>query len=609
MINKQLHTFHVPVMGLGFTIDTPVRISKYGISSVISIVDDVLLEKMREHYCHKLEIPFDPISDKIEDSRAKRTTAYLNLIDKIVKEDFEEFKNSASENSSELEKYMDMLPEYSELKLSYKRFAQKNNSKKELKEWIQNNLIPGSADVNIMTKLDKENYYKNEKLPSEYNDAHAALRGFANSNLNSSIILSAGINPRLYGYFETFDDFYPDENGYLKKKIVLKVSDYRSAIIQGKFLAKKGLWISEYRIESGLNCGGHAFASDGYLMGPILEEFRIQKETLIQTTHEILKLSLKNKNRVYPDSPMDVKITAQGGVGTSEEHQFLLDYYQLDSVGWGTPFLLVPEVTNVDSGTLKMLTEAKDDDLYLSKISPLGVPFNSLRGNTKDVEKMELAAKGRPGSSCPRKYLISNTEFTEKPICPASRQYQNLKLKEFDSSNLNDEEYKKRYNKLIEKSCICVGLETSALLRNEIDTKVEGNAVSICPGPNMAYFSEIVSLQKMADHIYGRTNIITRDDRPNMFIKEISIYINYMKEKIDEAEKPISEKELKYFSAFQQNMNDGIEYYKDLFANIMVTSEEAKFDILNDLEILKAELNSINPEILVEREQVLAYAG
>ncbi len=609
MINKQLHTFHVPVMGLGFTIDTPVRISKYGISSVISIVDDVLLEKMREHYCHKLEIPFDPISDKIEDSRAKRTTAYLNLIDQIIKEDFEEFKNSASENSSELEKYMDMLPEYSELKLNYKRFSKKNNSKKELKEWIQNNLIPGSADVNIMTKLDKENYYKNEKLSSEYNDAHAALRGFANSNLYSSIILSAGINPRLYGYFEKFNDFYPDENGYLKKKIVLKVSDYRSAIIQGKFLAKKGLWISEYRIESGLNCGGHAFASDGYLMGPILEEFRIQKETLIQTTHEILKLSLKNKNRVYPDSPMNVKITAQGGVGTSEEHKFLLDYYQLDSVGWGTPFLLVPEVTNVDSGTLKMLTEAKDDDLYLSKISPLGVPFNSLRGNTKDVEKIELAAKGRPGSSCPRKYLISNTEFTEKPICPASRQYQNLKLKEFDSSNLNDEEYKKRYNKLVEKSCICVGLETSALLRNEIDTKVEGNAVSICPGPNMAYFSEIVSLQKMADHIYGRTNIITSDDRPNMFIKEISIYINYLKEKIDEAEKPISEKELKYFSAFQQNMNDGIEYYKDLFANIMVTSEEAKLDILNDLEILEAELNSINPEILVEREQVLAYAG
>jgi len=190
MNKKRLHTFHVPVMGLAFTIDTPVRISKYGISSVISIVDDALMEKMRKHYCRKLEIPFNPISDKVEDSRAKRITAYLNLIDKIVKEEFEEFKNSALEDSSELEKYIDMLPEESDLKLSYKTFAQKNKSKEELKEWIQNNLIPGSADVNIMTKVDKENFDKNGKLPVEYNDAHAALRGFAYSNLNSSIVLS-----------------------------------------------------------------------------------------------------------------------------------------------------------------------------------------------------------------------------------------------------------------------------------------------------------------------------------------------------------------------------------------------------------------------------------
>ena len=37
------HTFHNPVMGLAFTIDTPVKVARYGISSVISIVDDILL--------------------------------------------------------------------------------------------------------------------------------------------------------------------------------------------------------------------------------------------------------------------------------------------------------------------------------------------------------------------------------------------------------------------------------------------------------------------------------------------------------------------------------------------------------------------------------------
>ena len=34
------HTFHIPVMGTGFTIDTPLKVARYGVSSVIQIVDD-----------------------------------------------------------------------------------------------------------------------------------------------------------------------------------------------------------------------------------------------------------------------------------------------------------------------------------------------------------------------------------------------------------------------------------------------------------------------------------------------------------------------------------------------------------------------------------------
>jgi hypothetical protein len=549
-------------MGLGFTIDTPVKVAQYGISSVISIIDDVLIEKMREIYSGKFNIPFEPIPQKSEDSRAKRITAYLNLINKIVIENFEELKSSLNKKSKDLQKYMELLPDNSILKQKISDFLEDRNHEKELKSWIQNNLSAGSIDVNIMTKVDKDNYDENGKLPVQFNDAHSALRGFAKSNLRSSIVLSAGINPRLYGYFEEFEDFYPDENGELKKEIILKVSDYRSAIIQGKFLAKKGLWVSEYRIESGLNCGGHAFASDGYLMGPILDEFRINRETLIKTIFEIYILALKNKNRVCPQKPLDVKITAQGGVGTSDEHKFLLDHYKLDSVGWGTAFLLVPEVSNVDEHTRKLLTEAKEEDLYLSKISPLGVPFNSLKGNTKDIEKLMLVDKGRPGSSCPKKYLVFNTEFTEKAICAASRQYQHLKLKEINANGFSPEEQKEHFNKIVDKSCLCTGLATSAEIVNDVKMKTKDQGVLICPGPNMAYFSEIVSLKKMIDHIYGRTNIIKRDDRPNMFIKELSLYINYLKEIIDDSPKPISEKELKYFFTFQKNMQDGIDYYK-----------------------------------------------
>ena len=45
----------------------------------------------------------------------------------------------------------------------------------------------------------KANYLKDEKLPPEFNDAHASLRGFANSNLHSSLILSAK-NQNLFAY-------------------------------------------------------------------------------------------------------------------------------------------------------------------------------------------------------------------------------------------------------------------------------------------------------------------------------------------------------------------------------------------------------------------------
>ncbi len=590
---KNLHTFHIPVMGIGFTVDTPVKVAQYGITSVISLVDDILVEKLREMYSKKLNLPYNQITDKDEDHRARRITEYLNLVDNMVHDKFESLKRSFEETSGEFHKYMEMLPNFSELRQKFQEFVQHNTVKEDIRKWIDAHLNPGSIDVNIMTKLDKDNYRGDEKLPQEFNDAHAALRGYANSTLRSSIVFSAGMNPRLYGYIEKFNDFYPDENGYIKKKIILKVSDYRSAIIQGKFLAKKGLWVSEYRIESGLNCGGHAFATDGYLMGPILEEFRIHRETLRQTTHELVAEALKAKNRPVPASPLPIKITAQGGVGTAEEHNFLLEHYGLDSVGWGSPFLLVPEATNVDDHTRELLCKAEEEDLYLSNISPLGVPFNSLRGNTKDIEKQELIDKGRPGSSCPKKYIQLNTEFGERAICRASRQYQNLRINALDEKGLGEEERKKEFDAIVDKSCICVGLGTSALIVNNLSTRVEGPGVSVCPGPNIAYFTKVVSLKEMINHIYGRTSLVNEESRPHMFVKELQLYVDYLKTKIKESEAPLSEKQLKYFREFEKNLHEGIQYYKQLYSDFEKKIAVTKQNILHELEIIRLELESM----------------
>ena len=598
MKKKIFHSFHIPVMGIGFTIDTPLKVAQYGISSVISTVDDILVERLRKFYSEKFDLPFQEISTKVEDFRAKRFTSYLDMMHDVASKNLEEIKQSFqnTKTSKELDKLMDLMPDVSGIKQKFNNLLENKPSKQKVYDWLDKNLKLGDIDVNIMTKVDRDNYRKGVKLPTEYNDAHAALRGFANSKLSSSVVLSAGMNPRLYGYIEQFNDFFPDANFNLPKKIILKVSDYRSALIQGKYLAKRGIWISEYRVESGLNCGGHAFASDGYLIGPILQEFKSNKQALIEETHELYVKALEDRNRNIPLEPLSIKITAQGGVGTSEEHDFLLDNYDIDSVGWGSPFLLVPEVVSIDNETLGMLKDAKEDDLYLSDISPLGVPFNSLKGNTKDIEKDNAILSGTPGSNCPKQFVKLNTEFGDKALCTASKQYQTKKIVELDTKELTGFEYRKQYKQITDKSCICVGLSTATLKVNELDYKVEGPGVSVCPGPNIAYYEKERTLKEMVGHIYGKNNVLSRSDRPNMFVKELQLYITHFQKQLDSLTSDSTKKEVIVLKKFQKNLNAGIEYYIGMFNDVKHSAVSQKNQIINDFISFREELNSIRVE-------------
>ena len=591
---NKVHSFHIPVLGTGFTVDTPAKVAHLGIDSVISLADDTLIEKMREIYSTKFDLPFQAISDAIDDFRAKRITAYLNVIDQVVTHKLEELKNSLQKKGNELEKYIDLLPDFSTLKLEYQKKLNEFGQGTKIQQWIQQNLTAGSIDVNIMTKLDKENYIGTEKLPTEYNDAHAALRGFALSDLESSIVLSAGMNPRLSSYFEGFEDFYPDAEGHLRKQIILKVSDYRSALIQGKFFAKKGLWISEYRVESGLNCGGHAFATEGYLMGPILEEFKKNRAILIDDMYALFVKALTDKGKPVPTAPLPIKVTAQGGVGTSDEHNFLMDYYQLDSIGWGTPFLLVPEATNVDPATIQLLADAKEEDLYISGVSPLGVPFNNVRNNTKDLEKEAKAKAGHPGAACTKRFLVSSKEYSEKAMCTSSIQYQKIKIEELKAKGVDQVEYDKQYAKIIDKVCLCLGLASTTIMVNDLPAEYGTRGVSICPGPNLAYFSHEMSLKEMVDHIYGRKNVIERTDRPNLFVKELSVYFDYLKKQIDDEVKPLADSTIKKYNNFKKNLLEGIEYYKELFKAHQDDYYIVSAADVTDLTAFENKLNDLN---------------
>lgn len=587
-----LHTFHIPVMGLSFTIDSPIKVSKYGISSVVSIVDDELIEKMNAFYSKKFNLPYQEITQKIHDYRAERIKNYLNLVDTIVNQKFELFKKELAESKTALLNFMGMLPNQSVVKKGLMELVENGMYwKKNVSDFLERHLSPGAIDVNIMTKVDKDNYAKKEQLPVAFNDAHAALRGFATSKLRSSVVLSAGMNPRLYSYFENFDCFFPDADGKLEKKIILKVSDYRSAMIQGNFLAKKGLWVSEYRIESGLNCGGHAFATEGMLLGPILEEFKQKKDELIASAYVLFSKALEQKGMRIPATPLPLKITVQGGVGTASEHDFLVDYYKTDSVGWGSPFLLVPEATSVDKETRILLAKSEEKDLYLSHISPLGVPFNTVRGTTNEKLKQHRIDLNKPGSSCPKKFLALSKEFDEKGICTASKKYQEQKLEALEAikNELSAKAYDSEKRNITEKACLCVGLANASYLVNDIAIKGEAQGVVICPGPNMAYFNKEVSLLEMTKHIYGNASVMPFLNRPNLFVKEAQLYIDYLKKEISENLETATAAQLKKWNLFKSNLISGIDYYENLFELVSVQLGEDK----NPWNELRNELDGV----------------
>jgi hypothetical protein len=591
-----MHTFHIPVLGLGYSVDTPVKVSPFGISSVASIVDDVLIERMRKYYTLQIGETYQPIEEHEEDFRSRRITAYLNLIDRIIDQKFHEIRHQPFETGNDITRYFELLPEASTLKMTYFQMLSMPQGPERTKREneLRAQLKKGAIDVNIMSKVDKLN--KNafgENLGDEFSDASAALRGFANSTLKSSLVLSAGMNPRLYNYLEQFEAFYPDINRELKKKIILKVSDFRSAYIQAKFLAKKGIWVSEFRIESGLNCGGHAFATDGYLLGPILAEFKEKKMEMMQELFELYKAGLTARNLDIENIP-NMRITVQGGIGTSVENQFLLDYYQVDATGWGSPFLLVPEVTNVDDVTLKDLAASDTSDYYVSNSSPLGVLFNNFRKSSAEKQRLERIAKGRPGSPCKKKYLVSNTEFTAEPICTASREYQNLKLKQLASLNLDEAEYNEKVNAVTEKLCLCEGLTSSALVKHDLMKPRENKAVAICPGPNLAWFSKIYTLEEMVSHIYGKVNLLNNVERPNMFINELNLYVEHYKKELEQHLNDFSDKKQKYLNKFRDQLLSGIDYYKRLSPEIARSANGLQEEMTAQLTTLERKLKGLN---------------
>src|SRR3546814_17381850 len=69
-------------------------------------------------------------------------------------------------------------------------------------------------------------------------------------------------------------------------------------------------------------------------------------------------------------------------------------------------------------------------------------------------------------------------------------------------------------------------------IKNNILEPKERTAVSICPSPNLVYFSGRFTLEQMIKHIYGKVNLLDDIERPNLFINELKLYVEYLNKEI-----------------------------------------------------------------------------
>lgn len=555
-----VHKIHIPVMGICYTADTPVRVAHLGITSVISLVDDGLLEEYRMAYAERLGLDLG----SPQTARIGRIRSYLDFVADEVERKFNRLCAGRFDGGSDKDLYFLMLPLDSPLRVEYDGvFAKTGLARLAAEAALTEKMEPGEIQANIMVGLNHEEA------------AFDAVRGFAASKVKGSLVLSAGVNLAVFEEIAKCKDFYRTATHAPTKKVILKVSDYRSALVQGRYLAKKGVEVYEYRIESGVNCGGHAFFESKKLLLDVVREFVEKREELFETTRAMIAKFASSSAAVNAPvqmivlPPKPARITAQGGLCAPEDIEKIMSL-GIDGVGVGTPFLLVPQATSVDKETRRLLVAAKPEDVYISNASPLEIPFVNLRTSTaaelcQEKIREYFAPQGEksgapelnPGFPCRQHYLCRAVPGFEHPVCMASREYVVHRLAEID--RLEKEELdchsggseatdriqetvaaiREKYNELrrmtLSRECICRFLgnagreeirekspslhyqpECVAVARGSQPARVR-EPVTICPNPDIGYFDREYTLFEMMRHLYGTGPCLTPKDKPSAF--------------------------------------------------------------------------------------------
>lgn len=118
------------------------------------------------------------------------------------------------------------------------------------------------------------------------------------------------------------------------------------------------------------------------------------------------------------------------------------------------------------------------------------------------------------------------------------------------------------------------------------------------PWAELGLFFKKMSLEEMVNHIYGRSNVIDRLDRPNFIVKELNLYIDHLKSKIEEAIILNAANSIKSLIGFSTHLLEGIQYYENLLQNQLELFKEGRELIYAAFELSKEKIKTLQMELM-----------
>ena len=81
--------------------------------------------------------------------------------------------------------------------------------------------------------------------------------------------------------------------------------------------------------------------------------------------------------------------------------------------------------------------------------------------------------------------------------------------------------------------------------------------------------------------------------RPNMFLNDLKLYIDYIAKEIKKHFQALSARQISFFTNFIKNLQEGIQYYKELIPLMKIETAEYLKKMQEDLANLEATLMEI----------------